>query len=107
MNDQIEDSTLEESLLEQARVERELSFLFGEDVARQASLIDAADLKLNDVMTQFISNGVTQLKRMKDAPELQKKFVEGMAPGECLVLCMWIIEMGLLNKIQGKSYCEK
>ena len=104
MDNQAEENKLDDIRLEQGRIEQELSFLFGEDIVHQASLIDAVDLKLNDDMTRFISDGVTQLKKMKDQPESQKDFIQKMAAGQRLVLCMWIMEMGLLEKLQSHSY---
>jgi len=78
----------------------ELSLLFGRDTVEQASMIDIVDLNLNEEMTASISNGVTRLKHLKYNPDEQIQFINRMSSGERLLLCMWIIEMDLLNKIQ-------
>ena len=106
MINQVEENQLEDIRLERGRIERELSYLFGEDIVDQAGLIDAADLTLNDDMARFISDGVTQLKNMKDQPGSQKIFIGQLAAGQRLVLCMWIMEMGLLEKLQSRSYLQ-
>jgi hypothetical protein len=99
-----EEISLEGISLEQARIQQELSYLFGEDIVSQARLIDVVDLNLNDKMTRCISKGVTELKKMKDQSSSQKEFIGRMSAGERLVLCMWIMEMDLLEKMQSRSY---
>ena len=104
MDNQPEENKLEDIELQQLAIEKELAFLFGADIVGQARLIDATDLELNDVMTRFISDGVTQLKKMKDQPQRQRDFIGKMAAGERLVLCLWILDMGLMAKLQSQSY---
>jgi len=82
----------------------QLSLLFGAGTVEQASMIDIADLNLNEEMTASISNGITRLKQLKYKPDEQIQLVNRMSAGERLLLCMWIIEMDLLNKIQGQPY---
>jgi hypothetical protein len=82
----------------------ELSFLFGKETVEQACQIDIVDLNLNKEMTESISTGVRQLKELKNNPNAQVDLINEMAPGARIVLCMWIMEMGLLEKIQNSSY---
>jgi hypothetical protein len=89
---------------ERLRLDGELSYLFGSETVAQAALIDAADLNLNEVMTACITDGLTRLKQLRNDPGAQLALVRGMQPGERLVLCMWIREMGLLDKIQARPY---
>jgi len=77
----------------------QLSLLFGADTVEQASMIDIADLNLNEEMTASISNGITRLKQLKYKPDEQIQLVNRMSSGERLLLCMWILEMDLLDKI--------
>lgn len=88
------------------QLNRELSYLFAKDVLEQSSHIDIVDLNLNQAMTDSISGGVKKLKELKSQPQAQLKLVSSMTPGEKIVLCMWIKEMGLLEKIQDRSYLE-
>jgi hypothetical protein len=87
-----------------ASLARELSFLFGADIVEQARLIDIADLNLTDEMTAGIGAGVQQLKQLKHDPEAQRQWVSEQAPGLRLLLCLWIMDMDLLDKIQTRSY---
>lgn len=84
--------------------DRELSVLFGRDIVEQARLIDVVDLNLDERMTASISEGLTRLKQQRYDPAAQKALVAVMEPGERLLLCMWIMEMDLLEKIQSRSY---
>lgn len=83
---------------------RELSFLFGEDIVGQARLIDIADLNLTDEMTTCIGEGIRQLKQLKHDPEEQWQWVSEQAQGLRLLLCLWIMDMDILDKIQTRSY---
>lgn len=87
-----------------ARYRRELSWLFGSDTVEQAALIDVVDLNMNEEMTRCISAGVTQLKKLRGQPGAQREFIQGRAPAERMLLCMWIMEMGLLDKLQTQGY---
>jgi len=95
---------LMQSIEDYERINNELSFLFGKEIVDQARQIDIADLNFNDEMTGTISAGIRQLKKLKHDPNAQKDLVTEMEPGTRLVLCMWIMDMGLLEKIQIHSY---
>ena len=90
---------LQNSMEEDERQLQELSRLFGMDTVEQARHIDVADLNMNDQMLASISDGVRQLKALKADPDAQSRLIAGMEPGARLVLCMWIMDMGLLQKI--------
>lgn len=92
---------LRQSLEEEERLIRELVRLFGEDIVAQARQIDVADLNMNEKMADAISNGVRSLKALRTDPDAQHRLISGMDPGTRLVLCMWIMDMGLLQKISG------
>jgi hypothetical protein len=83
---------------------RELSFLFGEDVVEQSRLIDIADLNLHDDVTAKIGEGIRQLKALKHDPLAQRQWVHKQSPGLSLLLCLWIMDMDILDKIQTRSY---
>ena len=78
----------------------QLSSLFGSDTVEQACLIDVADLNLDEHMISCITNGLTRLKQMRNNPDAQISHVRTMEPGERLLLCMWILEMDLQEKIR-------
>ena len=106
-NDSDDFNSFEEDLAESDRRRNaELAYLFGQESVEQVSQIDAADLSLNKDMTDCISLGVRQVKEQKNNPHAQKKLLEKMSPGERLVLCLWIMDMDLLDKIQMRSYLE-
>ena len=87
-----------------ARVNDELVFLFGQETVEQAEQLDIADLRLNDEIVTCIADGIRTLKELRDNPVAQVNFINGMEPGARLLLCMWIMDMGLLKKIQNRSY---
>lgn len=84
------------------QAESELARLFGQDTVNQARLIDAAHLNLDDSMTACITAGLNRLKQTRNDPAAQGAVISAMQPGERLLLCMWIIEMELLDKIRVK-----
>jgi hypothetical protein len=108
-NDELEDfgPDLDESIAKKHSLNSELSFLFGEEVVDQAEQIDIVNLNLNDDITKAISTGIKQLKSLKNNPEAQLGFINSLTPGSRIVLCMWIMEMDLLDKIQSRSYLAK
>ena len=83
---------------------RELSCLFGADIVEQARLIDIADLNLTDEMTTGIGTGIRKLKELKHDPGAQQQWVRDQEPGMRLLLCLWIMDMDLLDKIQTRSW---
>ena len=87
---------------EEDQAESELVRLFGQDTVNQARLIDAAHLNLDDSMTACITAGLNRLKQTRNDPAAQGAVISAMQPGERLLLCMWIIEMELLDKIRVK-----
>ena len=86
------------------RVDRELSWLFSRETVEQARLIDVADLNLGDDMIRTIGAGVNRLKQLRHDPRAQAELVRAMAPGERLVLCLWIMDMDLLDRIRSAPY---
>lgn len=89
------------SMEEEERRIKYLSLVFGEDTVAQARQIDVADLNMNDKMMATISDGVRKLKALKADPDAQINLVSGLEPGARLVLCMWIMDMGLVDKIRA------
>ena len=81
-----------------------MAFLFGQETVLQARELDIADLNLNEEIVACISGGIRTLKELQGNPAAQVRFINGMEPGARLLLCMWIMDMGLLNKIQKRSY---
>jgi len=88
---------------DQTILDRELVELFGHEIVNQAQLVDVADLNLDEKMIACISTGVTRLKQLRNNPGAQQKLLAAMGPGEQLLLCMWVMEMDLLDKIRGQS----
>lgn len=92
---------LRQSLEEEERRIKELTLLFGADIVEYAQRIDVADLNMNEKMTAAISDGVRKLKALRTDSDAQIELINGMDPGSRLVLCMWIMDMGLVEKIRG------
>lgn len=97
---------LEQAISENERTRTELAFLFGAETVNLAGQIDIADLNLNEKMIDSISAGLRRLKELKHDPEAQLAFVRNLEQGARLLLCMWILDMDLLEKIREGSYLD-
>ncbi len=97
------DDDLVRSMEVHERSNDELAILFGRETVEQASQVDIADLNLNEEIVACISTGIRSLKELRNNPVAQADFINGLEPGARLLLCMWIMEMGLLEKIQKRS----
>ena len=78
----------------------DLAFLFGEEIVEQARLIDIGMLNITDEMTAAIGQGIKKLKQLKNESEAQRQWIEKQEAGVRLLLCLWIMDMGLLEKIR-------
>ncbi len=103
MIDTEHDDDLGSDITEHESLALELSFLFGGDIVEQACLIDIADLNFTDVMTTSVGEGIRQLKRLKHDPEAQRQWLSEQALGLRLLLCLWIMDTDILDKIQTHS----
>ena len=86
------------------RAQDELAFLFCKETVEQATQLDIADLRLSDEIVACIADGIRTLKQLRDKPAAQVNFVNSLQPGARLLLCLWIMDMGLLKKLQKRSY---
>lgn len=100
-------SDLADAIVTSDQLNEELSFLFGRVTVEQANQIDIVDLNLNEKMLDCISTGVRKLKELKNNPQAQVAMVNEMEAGARIVLCMWIMDMGLLEKIQSQPYVNR
>jgi len=100
------DADLEASILAHKNLIKELSFLFDREIVSQAEQIDIADINLNQDIVNFIATGVKKLKQLKAKPVQQQEFIRSLTVGEKLILCLWIKDMDLLDKMQTKSYLD-
>ena len=107
MDDTEHQEDLLRDIADEASLLRELSFLFGEDIVEQARLIDIADLNMTDEMTREIGEGVRHLKVLQHDPRSQQIWVSKQSLGLRLLLCLWIMDMDILDKIQACSYLDK
>ena len=100
------EADLEDSISAHQNLIEELSFLFGKDLVMQVEQIDIADINLNQDIIECISAGVKQLKALKHNPQAQVDYLASLNAGEQLVLCLWIKDMDLLEKIQDHPYTQ-
>lgn len=90
---------LQDTLDQELRQRRDLMRLFGEETVECARQIDSADLVMTDQMTAAIADGLRRLRSLRADPDGQRRLIAGLEPGTRLLLCMWIMDMGLLQKI--------
>ena len=95
---------LVQSMEDHERSFDELAFLFGRETVEQADQLDIADLNLNEEIVACIADGIRMLKELQDSPGAQVNYVSGLQPGARLLLCLWVMDMGLLEKIRKRSY---
>ena len=93
-----------QSMEDYERSNEELAFLFGRETVEQAGQLDIADLNLNEEIVACIAGGIRTLKELQHNPRAQVNFVNGLEPGARLLLCLWVMDMGLLEKIRKRSY---
>lgn len=103
MADTEHEADLKQDIASEESLARELSFLFGEEIVEQARVLDIADLNMTDEMTAAIREGIRQLKQLKDNPGAQRQWLQEQEAGLRLLLCLWIMDMDLLEKIQTRS----
>ena len=92
------------SMEDYERSNEELAFLFGRETVEQADQLDIADLGLSDEIAASIADGIRTLKQLRNKPAAQVNFVNSLQPGARLLLCLWIMDMGLLEKIRERPY---
>ena len=93
-----------QSMEDYQRSNEELAFLFGRETVEQAGQLDIADLNLNEEIVACIAGGIRTLKELQDNPGAQVNYINGLEPGARLLLCLWVMDMGLLEKIRKRSY---
>ena len=98
------DDDFVETREDRERAQDELAFLFGRETVEQAGQLDIADLNLSDEIAACIADGIRTLKQLQDQPTAQVNFINSLQPGARLLLCLWIMDMDLLKKIQRRSY---
>ena len=76
--------------------------IFGDGVVEQAGYLDVADLNISDDMARDIAEGIQQLKKKRHDPAAQQDWIRQQPPGLLVVLCLWIMDMDLLEKIRDK-----
>ena len=92
-----------QSMEDYQRSNDELAFLFGRETVDQAQQLDIADLNLNEEIVACIAGGIRTLKELQDNPGAQVSYINGLEPGARLLLCLWVMDMGLLEKIRKRS----
>ena len=103
MNDEQPDNNIEQDIAKEEATAKVLAFLFGDAIVEQARIVDIADLNMTDQMTSEIGAGIKQLKQLRESPVQQRQWLDEQEPGLQLLLCLWIMDMGLLEKIIKES----
>lgn len=98
------EDNLEQDIAEEEHLQQELVYLFGSEIVEQAKLIDVAGLDMTEEIVRCIADGVRELKKLRADPQAQVNYVNGLQTGTKLLLCMWIMDMNLLDSIQDRSY---
>jgi len=96
-------TTTTSEYLRASRLETELACLFGRETVTQARCTDIADLELDAVFMDGIAETAGQLIQAKGQPRDQRALVEGMGRDKRLVLCMWLIDTDMADKLVSKQ----
>lgn len=71
----------------ESRLENELCFLFGKQVAEQSKKINTDQIYIE---TDLIAEGARQLLEHTEQPEAQRRIIDGMDNDTSMALCQWI-----------------
>ena len=74
--------------------------LFGVETVKLASRLDTANLNMNDAMTKAVGAGVNRLKTLKGNLASQQEYIASLEEGTRLLLCLWIMDMELSDKLR-------
>ena len=77
-----------------------LRALFGAETVTLAASLDTAILDMNDDMTKAVAAGVARLKTMRGNIAAQQKYIASLQEGARLLLCLWIMDMELTDKMR-------
>jgi len=86
----------------QASLEFELAFLFGQATVHQAKQSDIVDLDLDIEFLNGVSEIAGQLLKLTGQPIQQRKFVARLNADNRLMLCMWLMDTGIADKLIGE-----
>jgi len=72
-------------------------------VVSQARLTDPAELDLSAALMEAVWDAADQLLRDAGNPYAQRAYVQGMPEAARLVLCMWVMDLELVRKLQERT----
>ena len=77
--------------------------LFGEVVCSVAAVSDAATLDLSSGLMDRVHDGADALLAMRHHPDEQMRYVSELSFDVRLVLCMWLLDCDLADKLASRA----
>jgi len=77
--------------------------LFGEVVCSVAAVTDAAALDLSAGLMDRVHDGADALLAMRQHPDEQMRYVSELPFDVRLVLCMWLLDCDLADKLASRA----
>ena len=85
-------------------IESELACLFGKKTVTRAKRTDIVDLRVDADFMDGIADTAGQLLEAKDNPRKQRRLVGSMDQDKRLVLCMWVMDMEMTDRLMTNLY---
>jgi hypothetical protein len=77
--------------------------LFGEVVSSVAAVTDSATLDLSAGLMDRVHDGADALLAMRQHPDEQMRYVSELPFDVRLVLCMWLLDCDLADKLASRA----
>jgi hypothetical protein len=84
-------------------MDRELIALFGEVTVKVARMVDPAMLALSADLMDRVHDGADALLARTGRPDAQRRYVADLTSDVRLILCMWMMDMGLAAKLTARA----
>jgi hypothetical protein len=89
--------------MRQERRDRELAALFGRHLVEQAHGTDAAELDLTAERMDAVHDAADELLAHAGDTLAQNRIVRSLDPYTRLILCMWVMDLGLAAKLAAQA----
>ena len=85
------------------KMDAELVALFGDVTVKIGRMVDPAMLALSADLMDRVHDGADALLARSGRPDAQRRYVAGLPSDVRLVLCMWMMDMGLAAKLTTRA----
>lgn len=87
----------------QQNIDAELAGLFGDVTVKIARMLDPAMLTLSADLMDQVHDGADAILMRTGRPDAQRRYVAVLPSDVRLVLCMWLMDIGLVAKLTARA----